>query len=77
MGEIPRNEIAVAIVLAVNWPPHAPAPGHAPSSSSVDLLRGHFSCGESAGRFEYVLNRDIVALKSSGHDRAAIERQPG
>jgi hypothetical protein len=23
-----------AMVFAVNWPPHAPAPGHAPSSSS-------------------------------------------
>ena len=26
---MPRNSQAIAIVLAVNWPPHAPAPGHA------------------------------------------------
>ena len=26
---MPRNSLAIAIVLAVNWPPQAPAPGHA------------------------------------------------
>ncbi len=34
IGEIPRNSQASAIVLAVNCPPHAPAPGHAPPSRS-------------------------------------------
>jgi hypothetical protein len=29
---MPRNSLAIAIVLAVNWPPHAPAPGQASSS---------------------------------------------
>ena len=33
-GEMPRNSRAVLIVLAVNWPPQAPAPGHATFSSS-------------------------------------------
>ena len=33
-GLIPRNSSAVDMVLAVNWPPHAPAPGHATDSSS-------------------------------------------
>ena len=33
-GLIPRNSSAVDIVLAVNWPPQAPAPGQATSSSS-------------------------------------------
>ena len=33
-GLIPRNSSAVDIVLAVNWPPHAPAPGQATPSSS-------------------------------------------
>src|SRR6266852_3711709 len=33
-GLIPRNSIAVDIVFAVNWPPHAPAPGQALSSIS-------------------------------------------
>jgi hypothetical protein len=32
-GLIPRKSRAVAIVLAVNWPPHAPAPGQAAPSS--------------------------------------------
>ncbi len=27
MGEIPSTSNAIAIVLAVNWPPQAPAPG--------------------------------------------------
>ena len=34
-GEIPSTSNAIAIVLAVNWPPQAPAPGEAASSSSV------------------------------------------
>ena len=33
-GLIPRNSSAVAIVFAVNWPPHAPAAGQATDSSS-------------------------------------------
>ncbi len=33
-GQMPRNSRTVAIVLAVNCPPHAPAPGHATPSSS-------------------------------------------
>ena len=33
-GLIPRNSMIVAIVLAVNCPPHAPAPGQAALSSS-------------------------------------------
>ena len=32
-GEIPSASKAQAIVLAVNWPPQAPAPGEATSSS--------------------------------------------
>ena len=33
-GEMPSASNAVAMVFAVNWPPHAPAPGHATVSSS-------------------------------------------
>ena len=33
-GEIPSASKTIAIVLAVNCPPHAPAPGEATSSSS-------------------------------------------
>ncbi len=34
-GEIPSTSNAIAIVLAVNWPPQAPAPGDAASSIAV------------------------------------------
>ncbi len=34
IGETPSISNAVAIVLAVNWPPHAPAPGQARLSIS-------------------------------------------
>ena len=34
VGESPRNSSAIAMVFAVNWPPQAPAPGHASSSRS-------------------------------------------
>ena len=44
MGEIPRNSPAMAMVLAVNWPPQAPAPGQAPlrglRAGVVDLTGG-------------------------------------
>ena len=33
-GERPRNSSTVDMVLAVNCPPQAPAPGHAPFSAS-------------------------------------------
>ncbi len=33
-GLIPRKSSASDIVFAVNWPPHAPAPGQAAPSSS-------------------------------------------
>src|SRR5882762_7142140 len=35
MGAIPRNSQTNAIVLAVNCPPQAPAPGHAAPSSDL------------------------------------------
>ena len=34
-GEMPSTSNAIAIVLAVNWPPQAPAPGDATSSMAV------------------------------------------
>ena len=34
-GEMPSTSKAIAIVLAVNWPPQAPAPGEAWFSRSV------------------------------------------
>ncbi len=35
MGEMPRNSAAVAMVLAVNCPPQAPAPGQAAFSRAL------------------------------------------
>ena len=35
IGEMPSIWNAIAIVLAVNWPPQAPAPGLATSSSAI------------------------------------------
>ena len=35
IAEMPSISKAVDIVLAVNWPPHAPAPGEATDSSSA------------------------------------------
>ncbi len=34
---MPRNSSIVDIVFAVNWPPHAPAPGHATLLELVQL----------------------------------------
>ena len=41
-GEMPMNSSAVLIVFAVNWPPHAPGPGHAASSISRSSSREIF-----------------------------------
>ena len=42
MGETPSIANAVAIVLAVNWPPHAPSPGHAAHSTACSSLSSIF-----------------------------------
>ena len=38
-GDSPMNSITVLIVLAVNWPPQAPGPGHAAFSISYSSSR--------------------------------------
>ena len=38
-GDRPRNSMTMDIVFAVNWPPHAPAPGHAALSISYSSSR--------------------------------------
>ena len=47
MGDSPIISITVAMVLAVYWPPQAPAPGHARFSmarkSSSDILPAAFA----------------------------------
>ena len=61
---MPRKSITSAIVLAVNWPPHAPAPGHATLLERVHLLVGHLPGGARADRLEHVLDRHVAALGS-------------
>ena len=39
-GERPMNSRAIDIVLAVNWPPHAPGPGHDDVLDLVQLVEG-------------------------------------
>ena len=41
-GERPSTSIASAMVFAVYWPPQAPLPGQATSSSSLSCARGSF-----------------------------------
>ena len=45
---------AIAIVLAVNWPPQAPAPGLATRLELGELLVGHLAGGVRADRLEDV-----------------------
>ena len=53
-GERPRNSMAIAIVLAVNWPPHAPAPGQARVLDLVQLLERDLAGPVRADRLEDV-----------------------
>jgi hypothetical protein len=46
-GEMPSASKAIAIVLAVNWPPHAPAPGEATSSSACSSSSEIFPAANS------------------------------
>jgi hypothetical protein len=74
---MPSKAKRVAIVFAVNCPPHAPAPGtRGPPgrrrSPSVILARG-----VSADGFEHVWNRDVAPVEPARSDRSAIEHQRG
>ena len=71
----PRNSIAVAIVLAVNCPPHAPAPGQARSSSSHSAASVMRARRVRADRFVDVLDRHVTSLEPSRRDRTAVEDQ--
>ncbi len=76
-GSGPRNSSTVDIVFAVNWPPHAPAPGQATDLELVQLLRGHLPGRVGADRLE-----DVAAIvtsrprKQAGRDRARVEDEP-
>ena len=51
-GEMPSTSNAIAIVLAVNWPPQAPAPGLGGLLELVQLLVGDLAGGVRADRLE-------------------------
>ena len=57
IGLMPRNSNAIAIVLAVNWPPQAPAPGLATSSSSArsSSLIVPAACAPTASKTSWIV----------------------
>ena len=65
--------MAIAMVLAVNWPPHAPAPGQATASSSFSSSSVILPAACAPTAFVDVLDGDVDALELPGHDRAAVE----
>ncbi len=69
--------MTVAMVLAVNWPPHAPAPGQAWFSMSSSSASEILPRGVRAHGFEDVLNGDVVTLIAAGKDGAAVEDDAG
>ena len=73
MGERPISSMTVAMVLAVNWPPHAPAPGQAWFSISSSSCVGDLAGGVGAHGFEDILNGDVAAVVAAGQNRAAVE----
>ena len=77
IGAMPRNSQAVAMVFAVNWPPQAPAPGHADVLDLAQIRVRHPAGGVRADRLEHVLDRDVASLEPSGRNRPAVENQPG
>ena len=72
-GEMPRKSITVAIVLAVNWPPHAPAPGQAHASSACTSSSVIFP----AARAPTASNTSWIVTswpsEAAGRDRAVVE----
>ena len=63
----------VAMVLAVNWAPQAPADGQATCSSVVEVGVGHLADRVLANGLEHVLHGDRPALEGAGQDRAAVD----
>ena len=68
--------MTVAIVLAVNWPPHAPAPGHATFSISYSSSRRDLARPIGADRLEHLDDGRVpLALVDARVDRAVVEDQ--
>ena len=66
MGESPIISMTVDMVLAVYWPPHAPARGAGHIFHFVQFGVGHFSGRIGADGFEYILNGDVFAAELPG-----------
>ena len=77
IGLMPRTSKAMAIVFAVNWPPHAPAPGLATFSSSARSSSLICPGGVLADRLEDLLDRHVLAVEAARVDRAAVEHHAG
>ena len=76
-GRMPSTSKAIAIVLAVNWPPQAPAPGLGGLLELVQLLVGHLAGGVRADGLEDVLDRDVAGPGSGrgGSSRRRASRR--
>ena len=77
-GEMPRNSHTVAIVLAVNWPPHAPAPGTGLALERVEVLRSSAcpaACAPTASKTSWMVTSR--SCQWPGRDRPAVEHQAG
>ena len=57
--------MAVAIVLAVYCPPHAPAPGHALVLEHAQLALAHLPGRVRADGLEDVLDGDVAPLEAA------------
>ncbi len=82
MGEMPRNSPAMAMVLAVNWPPQAPGPGQAEASSASSSASLIFAGGVRAHAFEDLKDGNFFGgavglLERAGGDAAAVEHEAG
>ena len=75
MGDTPSISKAVAMVLAVNWPPHAPAPGQAWPSISLSSRASILPGVVGADRLEDVLDGEPPAPVLAEEDGAAVEHQ--
>ena len=82
MGEMPRNSPAIAMVLAVNWPPQAPGPGQAAASRASSSVVVDLAGGVRAHALEDVQDGDLFRaavglLQVAGSDGAAVEHEAG
>ena len=77
MGEMPSTSKAIAIVLAVNCPPQAPAPGLAWFSRSVSSssVRSPAACAPMPSKTSWIVTS--LPRQRPGRDRAAVEHQAG